>query len=334
MWSFALRIGIVSAFGVLTGCSGLARQRVVPVAPNNPTVEHSWMAPVASAGDLLYASDGASNTVYVFSYRRAELLGELTGLPGDALTVCSDREGDVFVGVYASGNNKIVEYAHGGTQPIETLSAPGEPTGCSVDAGTGNLAAALYTYTSAPGSVAVYQEAQGTPTVYTDPNIPYVSDCAYDDKGDLFVSGANDQGFALGELPAGGTTMQDILVKGKIGGQFFQPIGWDGRYLAIGDFIGSSQQYVLYRVKVVGKVGRIVGTSSYALAHGNFSGDSRFWIQGSTALFPTENFNRRGSRASQIGYWAYPSGGNREMETKEIGSPYVAGVTVSVGNQR
>jgi hypothetical protein len=330
-WSVALRVGILSVLGVLAGCSNLDRLPVIPPAAANAAVEHSWMAPMATTGDLLYASDGGSNTVYVFAYRQPKLVGALTGLPGDALTVCSDHAGNVFVGTLAFGNSKIVEYAHGGTQPIETLSAPGEPTGCSVDATTGNLAVALYSYTSAPGSVGVYRNAQGSPTVYSDPNIPQVSDCTYDDKGNLFVSGANNQGFALGELPAGSSTMRHIRVETKIGRAFLQPISWDGQYLAIGDFNGYSQQYVLYRVKVVGARGRVVGTSSFALAHGEFSGDSRFWIEGHTIVFPTQNYHRQGRRASQIGYWDYPAGGNRTMETRMIGSPYVAGVTVSLG---
>jgi hypothetical protein len=329
IWSFTYRISIVAACSLLAACDSIQRQPVIPAASSDVTAARSWMASSAGSEDLLYASDGGSS-IYVFSYRKAKLVGAIIGLPGEAHTVCSDGAGNVFVGVLAFGDSKIVEYAHGGTQPIETLSAPGEPMGCSVDPTTGNLAAALYSYGSGPGSVAIYQHAQGTPRIYTNSFIPQVDDCAYDDKSNLFVSGWRDPGFVLAELPAGSGTIRHVHLNVRLKTTFFEPIGWDGEDLAIGDFDGATRQYALYRVKVVGARGSVVATASFSLAHGYFYGDSRFWIQGHTIVFPTQNYHRSHRRASQIGYWQYPAGGPRTMETRRFGSPYGASVTVSL----
>ncbi|MBV9332571.1 MAG: hypothetical protein JO146_01045 [Candidatus Eremiobacteraeota bacterium] len=311
----------------LVACGTLQGQ----MAPITPSGER---AATREPTDLLYAADGDKNAVFVFSYRGARHLATLSGFYGSPLAVCSDRAGNVFVAVFASGGrSQIVEYAHGGTTPIQTLAAPGEPTGCSVDPSTGNLAAAIYTYSSSPGSVAVYPKATGTPTIYTDADVPYVNDCAYDSSGNLFVSGANNNGFALGELPAGSGTLQTVEVKKKIDGSFYQHIGWDGHHLAIGDFSGYSNKFVLYRMRIEGAAARVVGTTHFSLSHGNFSGDSAFWIRGNQIVFVTQNYQRHVERAAQVSYWRYPEGGARIAWTRKIGSPYMSGVTVSVASQ-
>ena len=72
---------------------------------------------------------------------------------------CSDSHGDVFI-TDAFGSN-IQEFAHGGTTPIANLSDVGEEaSGCAVDSVTGNLAVTNYY----PGNVAIYKNAEGTPT--------------------------------------------------------------------------------------------------------------------------------------------------------------------------
>ena len=56
---------------------------------------------------------------------------------------CVDKAGDVFVADFGgnTGTPAILEYAHGGTKPIATLSDPGYyPESCSIDPTTGNLA--------------------------------------------------------------------------------------------------------------------------------------------------------------------------------------------------
>jgi hypothetical protein len=314
-------ITVAGALCLLAGC-GATNPRTAPTSLSNA---------VAASSDLLYAADDGNIDVDVFSFRRGVRLGTLSGFAGSPEAVCSDRAGNVFVTVYAPGNNQIVEYAHGGTTPVQTLSAPGEPTGCSVDRTTGNLAVAIYSYSSAPASVAVYKGAQGAPKTYTDPDIPYMIDCAYDDEGNLFVSGSNARGFALGELSAGSGALQTITVKVKIDGSFFQHIGWDGRHVVISDY-GDYSGLLLYRLRIAGGIAGVAGKSTFSLTRGNFSGDSAFWIQGSTIVIINQNFQRHVKSAAQVSYWKYPTGGTRTMWTRKVGSPYMSGVTVSLGS--
>ena len=79
------------------------------------------MEPNAKNQDLLYVSDEQTCDVYVFSYREGNLVGTLTSgigfnAPGGE---CVDKRGDIFI---TNGNaTNILEFAHGGTTPIERL---------------------------------------------------------------------------------------------------------------------------------------------------------------------------------------------------------------------
>jgi hypothetical protein len=293
------------------------------------------MAPEAHRADLLYVSDGGdSGAVYVFSYPRGALVGTLSGFDGHTQSVCSDRNGNVFVAVFNLGSNEVVEYAHGATAPIATLAAPGEPVGCSVDPATGDLAVAIYSYDSSPGSIAIYRNAAGSPSLFRNPNISDISDCTYDDSGNLFVSGVNDRGFALGELAARSTTLKSVAVKGRVSGADLEPIAWDGSDLAIGDFDGYGREYEVKRLRVDGRVARIDGEREFALSRGVFSGDSRFSIYQGSIIFPYQNGKGVRAHKGRAGFWKYSAGGAQAGTTRKIGSQYLDGVTVSAAARR
>ena len=170
----------------------------------------------------------------VYSYPRGKVEGTLTGFDVPA-GECSDRAGNVFITSFLA--SEIVEYAHGGTSPIATLSDPGEyPVGCSVDPTTGNLAVTNQLTTSYfAGDLAIYPNASGTPTTYTAPNFYYYFFCTYDNKGNLYVdglsNGTNSSTGQYAELPAGSSNLESITID-----QDIYPLGiqWDGKYVAIG----------------------------------------------------------------------------------------------------
>ena len=127
-----------AAATMLSGC-GAAQSQIgglgaVPESPATATQVKNgrpWIAPDAKKKDLLYISDRGTNDVYVYSYPRGKLNGTLTGF-NDPDGECVDKTGDVFITNFLSSN--IIEYAHGGTSPIATLSDPGYyPADCSVD---------------------------------------------------------------------------------------------------------------------------------------------------------------------------------------------------------
>jgi hypothetical protein len=79
---------------------------------------------------------------------------------------CADANGDVFIVESLSIN----EYAHGGTQPIATLSDPsGYGFGCAVDPTTGNLAVVNDGSRYISTDVLIYHNASGEPVGYPVP---------------------------------------------------------------------------------------------------------------------------------------------------------------------
>lgn len=205
-------LGAYLALASLAGCTDM------PAAPQGPTVAatvdkalrnngaKSWMASDAKSKDLLYVTNGP---VDVCSYPQGELVGQLTGFSW-AYGDCTDKIGNVYITDYKE--NTIVEYAHGGAQPIRTLSVPGtEPVACAVDPVSGDLAvtnAGQYG-TAAGANVAIYRKAKGTPKSYTFRKISAYFYCTYDNAGDLYADGTPARGY--GYYPAGGSDTQQII---------------------------------------------------------------------------------------------------------------------------
>jgi|HubBroStandDraft_4_1064222.scaffolds.fasta_scaffold00003_57 hypothetical protein len=314
--------GICASVIVLASCgSG------TPLGPPG-TVHQSSARPMPGSGEnLIYATTGASK-VYVFAYSTGERVGTLTGF-SEAGIPCTDKAGDVFFPDFFA--RQIVEYAHGGTSPISTLSDGGyEPDGCAVDPKSGDLAVGNYaSVDSKPSSVAIYRNARGTPVLYPVPADTAAETCAYDNHGSLFVSASSptNQTFALLELPHGGSSLSAISVDRQITGG--GAIQWDGSYLAIGDprYRGRGSS-TIDRVEVTGSAGTVVGTITLSNPQKRepYTGVG-FWIKDHTIVQPDLRSD------SGIEYWKYPAGG---MATKTIKAkiPGLFGVTVSVAPRR
>ncbi len=205
-------IGIAAVAVMLSGCGAGSPSQLAPSSPFqqsgamsgaaetgvvalHPDHGPSWMAPDAKAQNLLYLTNYGANDVLVFSYPQDKLVGTLTGpfnLPdGD----CTDKKGDVWI-VNNAPSWGIVEYEHGGTNPIATLQDYDQYAGqCVVDPTTGNLVVTNNeTYFSTAGSVAIYAHAKGSAKLYSVPGMFSVFFCAFDDKGNLYLDGLLDYG--------------------------------------------------------------------------------------------------------------------------------------------
>jgi hypothetical protein len=257
------------------------------------------MAPNTTSQDLLYVT-GACGGICVFSYPGGTLVGELSD-SNDPLRECVDKSGDVFVIDFGGegGSAGIVEYAHGGTSPIATLSDPGYyPGACSIDPTTGNLAVTSAPVNGNTGIVAIYTDAQGDATDYVDPKIYFMGSCAYDDKGDLFVDGQYDHKgtFALDEVPKGSTNFETVKLQQKPSSPL--DLQWAGKYIAL-----AASNTVIDHVIVKDSKGTVVGTT---LLNGPVSDtDAQFWIQGGTIIEPYYT----GTGPEEVGFWKYPTGG-------------------------
>jgi hypothetical protein len=276
------------------------------------------MAPEAKSEDLLYVSDD-SGFIYVFSYPEGKLVGTLAGAYGPS-GLCSDKAGHVFVANTQDAN--ILEYAHGGKNPIATLADPGYyPNGCAVDPTTGNLAVANYASTLiGPGSVSVYSNGR-PPVTYTDPVFNEYLFCGYDDKGNLYVDGVNagTTQTELAKLPSGKTSFTNIRLKQRIG--FPGAVQWDGTYVAIEDATTN----IVYRLKVSGSAGAVVGEIRFKGPRSNLL--VQFWIQGNAIIVP---YGSQSRTVRMIGLWRYPAGGSPTKVLRDPAATELFGATVSL----
>jgi hypothetical protein len=299
-FGYALTIGAIAA--LLAGCGGSQPPVSAPgMMPQSRVAtgragRGSWMLPEAKSADLLYAGDTQCCTttgfgrVDVFSYPSGKLLGRLSGFD-DPGGLCVDAAGDIWITNFENGN--IVEYAHGGSEPIATLKANAyNPLGCSVDVTTGDLAVSYL-----GGAVAVWKSARGEPTLY---RFSYgLSHCGYDDSGNLFV----DRGsyfIGLLELPAGGKSFMTIALRKRIFGEAGQ-VQWDGQYITVEK---TDRPGKILRIEVSGSTGKIVSETTFS---GFSARVNTSWIQSGSLLIPYAESRKRITQ--QIGVWKYPAGG-------------------------
>ncbi len=295
----------------------------------------SWMLPEAKSEDLLYVANGNVGTLTVYGYRKRNLVGTIdVGPYGTETGECVDKTGDVYV---TSGSyTDILEFAHGGTEPIATLQDNGfPPFACSVDFQSGDLAVANlhvgYYSTRTPGNVTVFRKHHHTET-YTDSALYYVDACGYDDHGNLLVSGG-PQGtrgsyqVAFAVLPKGAHRLVNITLGQNQGNwPLIMGIQWDGKYWAITVPVQNGSETV-YRYSIVNGKAKARGETG-------LGGDAGYYGQTWITRRHT-NDHKQGVQlvaalgaASDVQYYKYPAGGEPFALINDGGYP--DGVTVSL----
>lgn len=283
------------------------------------------MSPNAAKNDLLYVSVYSftyGSSVYVLDWPSLSLVGELNI---GALGMCSDNRGNVYM--TTGGGYDILEYAHGGKNPIKTLSDPNTYSyGCSVDTRTGDLAVTnFYNFTNqsiARGNVLIYPKGSGSPESYQEGSIYYYYFCGYDGKGDLFVDGENgaDQ-FVLAEIPAGSGSWRSIGLNTSLG--IPGNVQWRGKTLAIGDQGDANGNQAIYEFSVNGSSGSETGETPLTLA-----GDvPQAWIAGKHVAVP-DTLN------DDIELYDYPAGGDPTATYSFGGDRSGFGAAVSVAPKK
>jgi hypothetical protein len=231
---------------MLAGCGGSQPPIAAPgaIQQSRAVAAHadrggSWMLPAATKiKKLLYVSDVDTNDVFVFNYATGALVGQLAGF-NYPQGQCVDKTGDVWITNNANGGNQVsvVEYAHGGTSPIATVVPTGNPSGCSIDPRTGDLAVANRVIPSQTyGDIEVWTSPSSTPTTYLNRSCGALMSPGYDDTGDLFVEG-NINGSPpdkVCELPARGSALERVQVLNKAIHDA-EGVMWDGKYITLSD---------------------------------------------------------------------------------------------------
>jgi hypothetical protein len=333
---------------MLAGCGGSqpligARGATPQTLATHADRGKSWMLPETKSGDLLYVSSFYSGNVYVYSYPQRKLVGTLTGFISPA-GECSDSAGDVFITAYSniSGNGStIYEYAHGGTSPVATLSDSGDAWGCAIDPATGNLAAAngidpTNPYGSGNGSVAIYADAQGNPTMYYSSEMSPFGFCGYDDQGNLYlpVSIGPTPHLGLARLAHGSGSIEAINLNHEIyannADAFLPSVQWDGKSMTVSS-VPSDEGHVsglvsVYRLEITGSDAKVIGTTKLETHNNDHAGQS--WIQGKR-IFGIYYHRSYG----HVAVWRYPRGGNPVDKIGNVPAKSFStlfGVTISV----
>jgi len=313
------------AVAVLAGCGGSQPLIGNPgAAPQGRAIAQqaahgkSWMLPEAKRDDLLYATDNAG-FVHVFSYPAGKEVGTIV-VAGNPQGACVDRAGNVWIARFRM--TSVVEYAHGGTSSIGAVGTyPNNPWGCAVDPTTGNLAV-----TTTEGSIDVYANAQGDPTVYTVQGDGYgFTFCTYDDSGNLYATAPYSN---IAELPKGSSEMTNMQLDFSINPWSIQ---WDERdkYLAVAGFKPKGQPTPIYHVGVSGTTGSLIG-KTLLKGSTNFY-PPQYWIEASRILGPGVAESLYGKVQSRVESWPYPAGGHRTRfaHVARYGHPALYGFVVS-----
>jgi hypothetical protein len=322
---------------MLTGCGGSQSPIGTPgaMSQNRAIAQHaerggSWMLPEVKNEDLLYASDAKNSVVLVYSYPEGSQVGMLKGFPAEPAGLCSDRSGNVYVTTQGDGSSfgqsYVYKYAHGGTAPTATLNDPGYAYGCSIDTVTGNLAVTNLSSDSG-GNLAVYQDAQGSPTTYSDSSFQGFVFCTYDNAGNLFADGGPEN--VIDMLPKGGTALTEIQLSQNI---ISGSIQWARNNLAIVSVDGTSHgDEAMYNVRVVGSTGTVRGPTQLKSGHGTRAvGTIQFWIQNHAIIGPGHRPGINGI----LEFWNYPKGGLATKVIRPNGGRSFLGVTVSASPSR
>ncbi|HEX3369009.1 MAG TPA: hypothetical protein VHS56_05490 [Candidatus Cybelea sp.] len=266
---------------------------------------------------LLYASDANDNLVYMIDLPSGRLAGKLTGFD-QPTGLCAYVKGDVYV--VSSQASEILAYKHAVKSAFKELGDhPYIPVGCSIDPVTGNLALANCCGNSPDGNLAIYAHATGAAKYFSDPSMYIYWYCAYDDRGNLYVSGINHSyAYQLDVMPAGKHALNAVMLSPDIEGDVSPALQWDGKYLAI----ASPTAGAIWQYAVNGTQAKRVHVTKLSDAGGVLD----FWIA-ATSQRRTLYAPILANSALSIGVYPYPKGGKPETKLYDAIDPYA--VTVS-----
>jgi hypothetical protein len=302
-------ISVAFGVAVVTGCAGSGSQGPVSALP---TAGHrSWMLPQAKAKTLIYVENAETGDVNVYDYANGEQVGTIDEF---IISGCVDAKGNVYLVKFAG--DSVLEYAHGGTEPIQTYTPGGELAGCSVDS-KGDVAV---TGTS-PGRVTVY--ANGDPNrdaTYSNTECETQASMGYDNEGNVI---------GLGEYNT--ISVCAVLAKAKqettlttSGMTIYHLNGtmWDGKYIAVSDALANDENLTgIYQTTLSGTTLTSHGeTILNDTCYRGYSAVGNPFILGSkntpandregTVVVGSNAFCFSSDNGGGIEFWHYPKGGN------------------------
>jgi hypothetical protein len=160
-------------------------------------------------GDLLvYVAQPIESNVAVYKFPGFRPESTLTGFSSVG-GLCLGEAGSVWVA--DTDNARLVEFAHGATQPSAMLAdTSGNPVSCAVSAKTGTVAV----INASSSEIFLYKNTTSSPIAVQLSSSPKL--IAYDSSDDL-VGVTSD--YAVFEIPSGQHTASPVTIKGTTIGQ-------------------------------------------------------------------------------------------------------------------
>lgn len=320
MKNLTVRFAVTTLAGValLSACGAPYSTSTVPPSVG---VQGKMHKPSGSSGALLYAVNYNSSEVTILSYPAGQYVGAFSVPNAEAIYgECSDPAGNVFL--LAQGryfDSSVVEYPHGGTQPIATLNLPEEDpnvwTACAWDPTTGNLAVTNVGDVDEGTVVAVFANEQGNATTYTCPYLYDYYGAAYDGNGNLFINVSN----YFCELAKGSGTFTLIRAPSKVNAFSIQ---WDGAHIAAYSRY-KRRERIIYRLDISASGAKIIGTTKFKMKKVRWFYPESFWIASNTVALALGK--------DGVAVYGYPNGGNAEGTIYGYNPTYI---TVSVAPSR
>jgi hypothetical protein len=312
-------LSVAAAAALLAGCSNGSAPQFAPtsganIVPDQRSIRigvvtkqlHGIKPNCCDYIRTLFITDFAANAVQMFAFPSNAYMGQLSPPPegfSAPAGACSDNKGNVFI--TNSQNETIDEFAHDGKY-LKTLHDSGQyPIACAFDRTTGKLAVSNSTTTSqGQGSISIYGDAKGRPTVHSDPDIQKMFYLGYQgDTGVLFVDGQGNSGYAS----LYGGILKNIKISGAT-------IGFPGtvaysevtRTMNIGDQIAK----VLYQVSPTGHLTHPMQlTNSGDIIQGTIKGPRFVGPDGGSGGVEIYKYPQGGTPESTIyGYFTEPFG--------------------------
>lgn len=311
----ALAVSTLAIFAImLGGCAGI--QSGLSGAP--PEGQSPEIKIATSSDDLVYVVNYAS--AVFLSYPQGKLVGTLSGI-GHPRNVCSDASGNVWFTSSVGKNGRryrLYEFAHGGTQPISTINVPKSKSAdaCAVNPSNGDLAVLNSCCETGNDSVLIWPGARsGKPKEY--PLYYNPTACAYDDGGNLLVTGwADSDGYFFAELKNGATKFTNISTQRH--SFIVGSVEWDGRYFAVAVQHGHGS--IIERLRILGTSAKLVES-----VHLRPLSYQTWFALRDRALVATE----RSREEKLLGVWKYPAGGVPLKSFPGLTRPL--GLTISAG---
>jgi hypothetical protein len=268
MSDFVKYAGALVALAICSACAGASA-----VAPSNAalsggftTAAHPNLSALTRYPSLLpdrrtnakkfeYIVNDYTTYADIFDYPKSDKqVGTIDNVGGQACTNVLYGYGKKFIWIVAA-QDLITEFQVP-KKLIRTLSSPyGAPSSCAMDT-SGDLAVGIL-FGSGGGDVVIFKNARGSGTVITTPLSEEYFD-GYDNQGNLFADGFNNNGFELVELPKGSTKFETITTSNSV--EFPGSVQWDGTYLTVTD----QKANAMYQYAVSGTNATLKGTVSFS----------------------------------------------------------------------